>query len=532
MNWPADHPLCGLLYDQDDLARRGTERALDWDELAHMNEFHGNAAMLKEAVGWPLAEPLPITLEHAIPYDLAEPYQYDLNSGLPGFLAVNEHTAALYREGGRFTRVEPIGHIYLYAAEVFNRRHPGLPEPQRRGTLVFPDKSTLLMDTDFDRAAFAARLTALPAEYQPVVVCAYWRDIARGTHRPFVDAGLPVVSCGHLRDHDFMFRLHDLCRRFRYACANDLAGSFTLSILSGCHFFYLPGGPLTWKKHGQTHTAEADPTLAGPDKAACMAAAPFPPQSPDAQRLLAARLAGVSHQKQTRELHAWLREAREALLCRQQPMYLRVHEQTELSPWLSLLPQGIDRDGWLRAEAQLTFSAHPDIAAVQLTLDMPGALHQQSRPWELQITVGDTSHTVRPEGGHSIILQLPCPQPAREWHLRLHSSACQPLLGEPRVRSARLAHLRLLSSAEMPPTLTRATSLLWKTSPCDGKARVHEGPWKLLCSASKNPRKHRLHNLLTDPAESTDLGARHPDIVQKLAATAEAWLATQPGVHT
>jgi hypothetical protein len=332
-----------------------------------MNEFHGNASILKRYADLPLEAPLPFALEHAIPYDLAIPYEYDRDCGLPFFLAVHDRSTAIYRSAG-FQQVEPIGFSYLYALKLFQRLHADQPVPERRGTLVFPDKSTLLMDTDFDRESFARHLAALPELYQPVVVCLYWKDVLRNNHLPFRQAGLPVVSAGHTRDPNFLLRLHDLCRRFRFSCANDLAGSFALSVLSGCHFFHLPTGPLTIRKYGQTHRLDQDPTLLQPEKEACLKVASFPPTDRQPQQQLAEYHTGRKYQKSPRQLRALYHQARRQLGSNLIPRTIVPEKTEERARFFSLLPTGFDWDGWARSKSGLCLARGHKISAIRLHL--------------------------------------------------------------------------------------------------------------------------------------------------------------------
>jgi hypothetical protein len=441
------HPLDGLLFHQRDLRLLCAERPLDWDEYAHMNEFHGNAGIMKRFIGLPEDEPLPFALEHAIPYDLGEAYAYDLNCALPTFLAVNEESAATYTKGG-MPSVHAVGFSYLYAMQLYEEQHPYATVSERRGTLVFPDKSTLLMDTDFDRAAFAAGLAALPEEYQPVVVCTYWRDYLRGLHQPYEDAGIPVVSAGHLRDPDFPLRLHDLCRRFRYACANDLAGSFALSILSGCHFFHLPAGEITMLKNGNTNTFSRDPSLEKPQKAACLAASPFPPQDPAKQRELAVYHAGVSNQKTREELRAIYEQAQRDLRADLQPVSFELHEKTQLEYLHRLLPAGIDRDGWMRRSAKIRLTHKERIGAVRFTLQFMKPAVEAGPVVELEVLVNGKlfAHLRPPRFKH--LLLIPLPTQDGETVVEFVSSFDLQLTGEPRHRSLRLEKIELLTPAQ------------------------------------------------------------------------------------
>jgi hypothetical protein len=435
------HPLEDLLYSQDRLHEVCAGRSLTFRECAHMNEFHGNAGIMRAFASLP-EDPLPFALEHAIPYDLDAPYDYDLHSGLPSFLAVHERSAALYRQG-EITHSEPIGFSFLYAMQVFQQRHPQAPQPQRRGTLVFPDKSTLLMDTDFDREAFAARLVALPEQYQPVVVCIYWKDFSRGTHEPFSKAGLPVVSAGHTLDEQFPLRLYDLCRRFKYSCANDIAGSFTLSVLAGCHFFHLPTGKLTQSKHGRTEQHEQDPTLNKPMKQACLLASPFPPRDPAEQQRLARDHAGVKHLRDAAFIRRCYEAARMALLDRQQPMEIDVMQPPGRLALLCLLPTGFDSDGVAHRVSSLFIAHSSRVGRVKLTtFDDKIEIIVLRGHLEIARLTGKRSHTVTLDFA-------PTDEPQR---ITFVASAAAIISAEdPRERSYFLRHVELRPQLRQPP---------------------------------------------------------------------------------
>jgi hypothetical protein len=436
MPHPPGHPLHGLLFHQDDIESLCAWRPIEWAEYAPMNEFHGIAALIKRYAGLPGDRPLSFALEHAVPYDLDAPYTYDLECGLPLFLAANEQSAALYRSAGMDAR--PVGFAALYGFELCRRQAPSLPEAARRGTLVFPDKSTLLMDTDFPREEFAGRLLALPEEFQPVTVCVYWKDVVRGTHRPFQEAGLPVVSCGHLQDPEFIPRFHDLCRRHRYACANDIAGSFTLSILAGCHFFHLPGGPLITLKHGVRTTHEADPGLSKPQKAACLAASPYPPQDPAPQRRLAAELAGTAHLKSPEALRALHREAVDAATRRATFGFHAFAADSSPQRRAAFATTGIDSCGWCRSASSLALPDSPTARWLRLDLWLPSEADE--RPQRLQIHAPGLRRRTRPlrAGRHRLHFLLP-PGPVR---LAVDAEVLYTLPDDPRSRSWRLAALR------------------------------------------------------------------------------------------
>ena len=74
----------------------------------------------------------------------------------------------------------------------------------------------------------------------------------------------------------------------------------------------------------------------------------------------------------------------------------------------------------------------------------------------------------------------------------------------------------------------RTKPLLWKTSSPGSESFIREGQWKLRHPTRKNGGELELYDLNADPAESKNLAAQHPDIVKRLSAKVEAWVATLP----
>ena len=74
----------------------------------------------------------------------------------------------------------------------------------------------------------------------------------------------------------------------------------------------------------------------------------------------------------------------------------------------------------------------------------------------------------------------------------------------------------------------RTRPLLSKTSSPVSESFIREGQWKLRHPTRKNGGELELYDLTVDPAESQNVAAQHPDIVRKLTAKVEAWVATLP----
>lgn len=74
----------------------------------------------------------------------------------------------------------------------------------------------------------------------------------------------------------------------------------------------------------------------------------------------------------------------------------------------------------------------------------------------------------------------------------------------------------------------RSKPLLWKTSSPGSESFIREGQWKLRRPTRKKDGEIELYDIVADPAESKNVAAQHPDIVKRLSAKVEAWVATLP----
>ena len=74
----------------------------------------------------------------------------------------------------------------------------------------------------------------------------------------------------------------------------------------------------------------------------------------------------------------------------------------------------------------------------------------------------------------------------------------------------------------------RTKPLYWKTSATGSECVIRDGQWKLFHPTRKKAGEIELYNILTDPAESNNIAAQHPDIVKKLSAKVDGWVAALP----
>jgi hypothetical protein len=415
-------------YAQDDLTALGRAQ-LDKREYYLDNQLFGFDQIIRAYAGLPADDLLPWAMEPTISFEDPNPHHSLANLQLPVVFSVTDVQADVLRRQLPMPIVA-IGSSFWYAQAVYHQRHPQEPrEPSRRGTLVFPDKSTWFVDTDFDRDQFARQLAALPEEYQPVAVSVTWRDVERGSHLPYLNAGLQLVSSGFLYDPLFLFRQYDLCRRFKYSCANDLSTSFCMSVLAGCRFFFWKTGPLHMTRFGVSNSFAQDPTLVLPGKRMCIDASPFPPTGHgQPQRELAERFAGKAFVRSPQFFREWFAEGRRRLQAQPPPPMSPSQDRAtprndDLAGWLAW---GVDCDGWARDRCGLVLPPRANAEGIHLRLEIPPRTNPDWRAtWE--VALDDERFSLAVQAGHWI-LELPCRQ--RPCRVAIRSDAAIPL-GDP-----------------------------------------------------------------------------------------------------
>jgi len=313
---PATHRLPSLQFGQENLAEICRETEPGSSEMTVMNQAYGLGGMFRQLASVPEHEPLGFAYEHVMPFDPDKVLACDLNDMLPVFLTSNPRHVEPLRQAG-IERPIAAGFGIHYAQAALERTGTWPPPSSRQGTLAFPAKSTIGFNRSFDYAAYAAYLKNLPEEYQPVAVCIYWKDYLQGRHKAYLDAGIPVYSCGSFFDPLFFWRFIELCSLFRYSCSNSIASSYPLSVHCGCHFFESDMGEVMQIRDG----AEGEPHATGFQSETHYGAqlrplAPFPPRGQllADQRKVTDEISGREHALAGSELLALHHESRDRLL--------------------------------------------------------------------------------------------------------------------------------------------------------------------------------------------------------------------------
>ena len=213
------------------------DRPLETTEKHGPNAFYGQSEIIKEYADFK-KESLPVVFEHGVKFHGLE-WESDMRANYRTALVASSRRLDVYEKSNRFEQVINAGMGFKYAMEVYRNRY-GNDNVERKGTLIFPSHSTHHITVGFDFGAFADDLLELPSELQPIHVCIYWKDYLLGHHEEYLKRGIKVVSAGHIYDPQFMLRLYDMLRQYKYMASNEIGSHLVYGYLSGCEFFHIP----------------------------------------------------------------------------------------------------------------------------------------------------------------------------------------------------------------------------------------------------------------------------------------------------
>lgn len=117
----------------------------------------------------------------------------------------------MYHELTSNPYIYAIGAPFFYADSLLSKEQL-IAEKKRLGKnlLAFPMHSQSNVDTNFDPNLFLNILAKEKEKFDSIRICMYWKDILRGGHKIFEDAGYEVVCNGHIYDMNFLRRQRSL----------------------------------------------------------------------------------------------------------------------------------------------------------------------------------------------------------------------------------------------------------------------------------------------------------------------------------
>lgn len=140
----------------------------------------------------------------------------------------------MYHEYTTNPDIYAIGAPFFYARNFYDEEELKL-EKKRLGKnlLAFPMHSQMDVNTNYNPRKFLGILSEERKRFDTIRVCMYWKDIQRGAHKVFEEAGYECVCNGHLLDPNFLRRQKSLFELADATISNGVGSHIGYSIFMG-----------------------------------------------------------------------------------------------------------------------------------------------------------------------------------------------------------------------------------------------------------------------------------------------------------
>ncbi len=208
------------------------DRKLVTPEWHPSTDFYGHAAVFKRFAGRRTDRSLRVSIEHGVRFDLSY-WAGDYSAGQTvSFVPSRWRKDVLPGQVDKV--IHAVGPYIHYAPSLYPADDVARARQKMGKTLVvFPAHSTHWVESVYDIGAFCRRLRLERDRFETILVCLYWKDILRGIHRSYRDAGFTCVTAGHMFDPDFLPRLRSILEVADATVSNSLGTHLGYSLYLG-----------------------------------------------------------------------------------------------------------------------------------------------------------------------------------------------------------------------------------------------------------------------------------------------------------
>ncbi len=179
---------------------------IDFDEPI----FYGGYSVLKQYAGLDtfMLPPKNLGIQHGYSFEILE---WEKAKSKRRNLVWSKELVRMYQNVCDNPNVYAIGSPFFYAKSLLDDKEIE-KEKKRLGKnlLAFPMHSSPCTDTNFDPEKFLEVLKEERKRFDSVRVCLYWKDVLKGRHKFYQNAGFECVCNGHIYDLNFLRRQKSL----------------------------------------------------------------------------------------------------------------------------------------------------------------------------------------------------------------------------------------------------------------------------------------------------------------------------------
>lgn len=154
------------------------------------NSFYGHSKILLQYAGLPTFLPLPAAVQHGW---FRAPLAFEAECGAPEVWVWSQRIAREYRDQYPGIRTRVVGAPFCYLWSIRrNRRANTTPS----GSIIIPMHSTDLIRCQYSIEDYAASLSAMSREFQPMTVMLYHSDMTSPILSIYAKHGINTVTNG------------------------------------------------------------------------------------------------------------------------------------------------------------------------------------------------------------------------------------------------------------------------------------------------------------------------------------------------
>ncbi len=175
--------------------------------------------------------PLNLCIQHGYVFEIKN---YEKSKLEKRNLVWSHKIVNMYHEFTSNQDVYAIGAPFFYAKSLLDENQ--LKEEKKRlgkTLLVFPMHSQIDVDTNYDTKKLLNILAEERKRFDTVLICMYWKDVLRGSHKVYTDIGYECVCNGYLYDQNFLRRQKSLFSLADATLSNGIGSHIGYSLYMG-----------------------------------------------------------------------------------------------------------------------------------------------------------------------------------------------------------------------------------------------------------------------------------------------------------
>lgn len=181
------------------------------------NDFYGNARTLSKIFDINLYT----RIEHGLYFGSIVPSR-NLHLDTRSIITFSEYRKNFIKEKTDCP-ITCVGPYIYYSYPLFDKIY--MQQIKRllgKTLLVFPSHSISSAYAKFDIQKFISTIQNLQQDFDSVVICLYWQDIALGYAKPYESVGFLVTTAGHIADYYFLNRLKTIIQLADVSLSNNI----------------------------------------------------------------------------------------------------------------------------------------------------------------------------------------------------------------------------------------------------------------------------------------------------------------------